>query len=88
MIYYYVKNRNNFLTTGWEKNPKMYFELNLKKIGFELKTYFKPTTEIPEENFVILLELRHPFIAHPNTLKDYRIPVEVEESIKNNKCID
>ena len=86
MIYYYVKDRNNFLTTGWEKNPKMYFELNLKKIGFELKTYFKPTTEIPDENFVILLELRHPFIAHPNTLKDYKIPIEVEESIKNNKC--
>lgn len=86
MIYYYVKDKRNFLTTGWEKIPKMYFELNLKKIRFELKKYFKPTTEIPKENFVILLELRHPFIAQANTLKDYKIPSEVEESIKKNKC--
>ena len=41
MIYYYVKNKDNYLKDNWNVLPEEYPELKLDKTEFQLKEYFK-----------------------------------------------
>ena len=63
MIYYYVKNKDNYLKDNWNVLPEDYPELKLDKTEFQLQEYFKPVYKIPKGNFVILFELRHRLVA-------------------------
>ena len=56
MIYYYVKNKDNYLKDNWNVLPEDYPELKLDKTEFQLQEYFKPVYKIPKGNFVILFE--------------------------------
>jgi hypothetical protein len=84
MIYYYVKNRDNYLKDGWSQLPKLYSEINSDVQHFQFNKHFKPVYEIPQERFVVLLDLRHRLVAQH--LMHYTIPEETHEAIKNNRC--
>ena len=84
MIYYYVKNKDNYLKDGWSELPKLYSEINSDVQHFQFNKHFKPVYEIPQERFVVLLDLRHRLVAQH--LMHYTIPEETHEAIKNNRC--
>ena len=86
MIYYYVKNKENYLKDGWILYPKEYPEMHEKVREFELKKYFQPTQDLSLSNFIILFELRHPLVAEKKILSLYRIPKETHNAIKKNRC--
>ena len=57
MIYYYVTNSENYLKSTFEKFPEEYPELKNEYESFQFNTHFKPTTVVPEGNFVFLFDL-------------------------------
>jgi len=84
MIYYYVKNKENYLKDGWSELPENYSEINSDVQNFQFNKYFTPVYEIPQDRFVVLLDLRHRLVAQ--NLKYYTIPKETHDAIKNNRC--
>lgn len=84
MIYYYVKNKDNYLKDGWSELPEHYSEINADVQQFQFNKHFVPVYEIPQERFVVLLDLRHRLVAQH--LKHYTIPQETHDAIKSNRC--
>ena len=86
MIYYYVKNKDNYLKDNWSVLPEEYPELHLDKTEFQFKEYFKPIYKVPKGNFVILFELRHRLVVKEKNLQNYVIPDEVQPAIRSGRC--
>ena len=86
MIYYYVKNKDNYLKDNWSVLPEEYPELHMDKTEFQFKEYFKPTYKVPKGNFVILFELRHRLVIKEKNLQNYFIPDEVQPAIRSGRC--
>ena len=84
MIYYYVKNKDNYLKDGWSELPEHYSEINADVQQFQFNKHFAPVYDIPQERFVVLLDLRHRLVAQ--NLKHYTIPQETHDAIKTNRC--
>jgi hypothetical protein len=86
MIYYYVKNKDNYLKDNWNVLPEDYPELKLDKTEFQLQEYFKPVYKIPKGNFVILFELRHRLVAKEKVLKHWELPDETQAAVRSGRC--
>ena len=86
MIYYYVKNKDNYLKDNWNVSPEDYPELKLDKTEFQLQEYFKPVYKIPKGNFVILFELKHRLVAKEKVLKHWELPDETQAAVRSGRC--
>ena len=45
MIYYYVKNKDNYLKDGWSELPEHYSEINADVQQFQFNKHFAPGKE-------------------------------------------
>jgi hypothetical protein len=86
MIYYYVTNSENYLKSTFEKFPEEYPELKNEYESFQFNTHFKPTTVVPEGNFVFLFDLRHRLVAKTQNLEQFKLPQEIEPAVKEGRC--